>query len=1411
MHPRASRTKRPAASKKRPPRTRSAPSAPTAVIGATRRARFPVVGIGASAGGLEAFTQLLSDLPPDSGMAFVLIQHLDPQHDSLLAEALSRATTMPVVQISDGMTVERDHVYVMPPDADAAIVHGALTLLPRSSDPRQPHLPVDFFFRSLAAELGDQAIGVVLSGTASDGTAGLRAIKAEDGIALVQDPASARFPGMPQSAIDAGVVDAALTPAQLAEELGRLAHHPYFVTRAPRLVSKKEDEALRKIFVVVRDAVGVDYSEYKPTTLERRLGRRMAVRRIDSREDYLKLLLRDPEEARLLYEDVLIHVTSFFRDPESFEKIKKDVFPAILAAKGEGAPIRLWVAGCSTGEEVYSLAISLLEFLDGAEGQRRIQVFGTDISEKAIEVARAGLYPDGALRDLSDERRRRFFTKVESGYRISKAVRELCVFVRHDLARDPPFSKLDLVSCRNVLIYFGTILQQRIIATFHYCLNQPGFLVLGRNEDILAANQFFTKTDRSEKTFARNGRRSSLSFIARADSLTAADRQRVGGDGSESPRTPVDLAKYVDRVLLTKYAPAGVLVNDKLDILQFRGRTGPYLEPAAGTPQLNLFKMAREGLLAPLRMAFARAKKSKIVVRRAGVVVDERGGGRRCDIVVVPLGAMPSVHEPLYLVLFENSVEVKPRRQVAGKRDPKSKRPAVRVVSELETELASTREYLESLLEDHARTNDDLASTNEEFVSNNEELQSLNEELETAKEELQSTNEELTTVNDELQSRNQEVSQSNGDLMNLLNTVDIPVVMLDAERRIKRFTPRARGVLNVQATDVGRPIDEIKPNVGVTDLEEQVAAVIASGAHREAEVQDRQGHWYRLQILPSQDSDGNIDGAILSLVDIDALKHNVADAEWARDYALGIVEAVQVPLVVLDEERCALSANRAFYDTFQTTPEATLKRRLFGRDDGQWDIAALRGPLEQMLSTKIRFADLEFEHVFPRLGRRVIRASACAVHSRTNVPMILLALEDITTRKRAEDERAELLIRAQAATKEAERANAAKDEFLAMLSHELRTPLQSLLMQSQLLRRGALDTAKVHRIGDTIERNTRLQVQLIDDLLDVSRIVTGKLTIEPEEVDLAAVVQAALENVSPLAQTKSVLFSVEVEPGIASVSADPVRLLQVVSNLLTNAVKFSAEGGRVSVAVNTVDSRATLRVSDQGRGIAAAFLPHVFDRFTQQDSSTTRMFGGLGLGLAIVRHIVDLHGGTVRAESAGPGHGATFWVMLPLMAKRPSPAASSAPVVIKPPTASEASAPQGSGGPLRGLRILVVDDDVGIRETTTEILEMLGAAVLATVSAADALRTLETSKFDVILCDLAMPEEDGFGFIRRLRQRDATHGGATPAIAFTALAGEQNRLRSLEAGFQLHLSKPIDVERLTASVVEVADPRHAPN
>ena len=1228
---------------------------------------FSIVGVGASAGGLEAFSQLLQYIGGhESGIALVLIQHLDRTHTSFLREALLKTTKMPVQQAEDGMLVEPSHVYVIPPNTCLGLHAGRLTLAPRMDEAKGPHLPVDLFFRALAAEMGSRAIGVVLSGTASDGTEGLRAIREANGITFAQEPESAKFDGMPRSAVDAGVVDYALPIRGLAKELVRISQHPYVTAPAWESTPAMHDAAaMQKIFALVRGAAGVDFSEYKSPTFERRLARRMALRTVESIRAYLTLLEESPEEVLALYEDTLIHVTSFFRDPLVFEGLKASIFPAVVKAKSEGAALRMWVAGCATGEEVYSLAIALLEYLGGSS--RPIQIFGSDLSGKAIETARAGFYPDIALRDVSDERRKRYFTKVDRGYRINKSIRELCVFVQHDLARDPPFSKLDLVSCRNVLIYFDQGLQKRVVPTFHYALAQPGFLVLGHAENISGFKQLFEAVDKTNKIFARTAVPSTLRFARRTEER--ADPRpgpRMPDRNERGTRPEADLTKRLDRLLLARYAPPGVVVNGKMEILEFRGQTGAYLQPAPGEARYNVMQMARDGLAVTLRPTIAKARDGAVPIRATGVEFQENGAPRTCDVVVIPLAGATSERDAMYVILFEERLTQKANAKRGRAQSPAEVARDKRRMPKLERELAATKEYLQTILAEHGRTNDDLGTANEELVSGNEELQSMNEELETAKEELQSINEELTTVNDELQNRNHEASQINGDLVNLLTTVDIPILILDSARRIRRFTPKARRILNVLASDVGRPFEDLQTNVDVPDLDHQIAEVIETMELRESEIQDRDGRWYRLQIRPYKTTDGRIDGAIVSLLDIDGLKHLIKEAQ---------------------------------------------------------------------------------------------RANA-----------------------------------------DAERANRTKDEFLATLSHELRTPLSSMLMRAQLLARGGMDADKVKRAGESIEAGVRMQVQLIDDLLDVSRIVTGKLNTQFEPVDLARILTAAVEGLTLAFERRSLTVELEItnDDAAGHVYGDERRLEQIVTNLLTNAIKFTPRLGHVMVSLAAVDGNAVIRVKDTGMGIEPSFLPYVFNRFTQENATSTRAYGGLGLGLAIVRHLVELHHGTVTAESPGVGLGATFTVTFPRVTTLvPS---------LPPPKGSLERAPLDFAS-LKGRRILVVDDDGASREAIADVLEQTGAEVRLAQSSAEAIALVDEFRPELLLCDLAMPSEDGYTFIRKLRARGATRSGNIPALALTALAHDEDRERALAAGFQMHVAKPVDIDRFKSAVLALSSAR----
>ncbi len=1378
----------------RPPARRTGPAA----------ASFPVVGVGASAGGLEAFRQLLAHVPANAGLALVLVQHLEPKRASLLSDALGRATRMKVAQAEDGVQVEPNRVYVIPPGAQMAIEQGVLRLSLRNDDAQRPHLPIDHFFRSLAAERGRQSIGVVLSGTASDGTEGLAAIRAQGGITFAQDPRSARFGEMPQSAIGAGVVDYSLPLPALGEELTRLARHPYLARREPVPPTPRGAASLARVFGLVRAACGVDFSEYKPATFKRRLARRMAVRRAQDIAAYLTLLKEDPGEARSLHDDLLIQVTSFFRDRESFEELKATALPDVLKRKAAGAPIRAWVVGCSTGEEVYSLAMSIVEFLGDSPSVHPVHVFGSDVSDKAIEHARAGLYSEAAMREVGEERRSRFFVKSERGWRVDKALRELCVFARNDVARDPPFSRLDLVSCRNVLIYFGHALQKRVLEGLHHSLNQPGFLLLGRSENVSSAPRLFAPATASGKLFARKPVPSTFRFVPRAGAVPFAHGP-LAGETAERARTEGALGQHVDGMILARYGPPGVVVSERLEVVQFRGRTGPYLEPPAGEPQTHLLRMARPGLRAPLRVALSQARKTSAPVRKERVEVDLDGSGRTCDIVVLPSRAPGIGDERSFVVLFEERApepakrpgpkRAGPRRGAAG-RDPAA-------FLRLEEELASTKEFLGSLIEEHGRANDELASANTEFVSVNEELQSMNEELETAKEELQATNEELTTVNDELNGRNQELQLLNSDLSNLLETVEIPVLMLDANRRIRRFTTQAGAFLNLAPAAVGKPIGDVTLDLLAPDLELWVTQTMQTGVMVESEVQDRAERWHRMRIRPHRALDGRADGTIISLVDIHALKHDVADAEWERDYARNIVEAVQMPLVVIDGRLRVLSANEAYFTGFGVSAAETEGRGFFDIGGGCWDTPELRRSLGEVLAEDARFRELELERDFPGAGRRTMSLSARSVKSRTSTRMVLLGIEDVTERIRGERLRAELLARAERAQNLAERANEAKDQFLAVLSHELRTPLTSLLLQAELLRSGVLGPAKLKRVSAAVERSAKLQQRLVEELLDVSSIIAGKMHLEDQWVDLAPVVLAALELVKAPAEAKSLRIATDVAAAIPLFRGDPARLQQVVANLLTNSIKLTPAGGHVGVKLERVDGSATITVTDTGRGIDPGFLPRVFDRFAQEGGSRARHHGGLGLGLAIVRHIVELHGGTIRAESPGRDRGATFTATLPLRDAEEAPSPDVSGVSVE---AEEGVHAAPDGQRLGAVRVLVVDDD-DVREAIAELLAREGAEVSTCASVEAGLVAVETFRPHVILCDVAMPGQDGYAFVRGLRALDGARGGSIPAVAFTALVGEGERERCLAAGFQAHLAKPVTRDAVLGAVQSLLDPR----
>jgi two-component system CheB/CheR fusion protein len=959
---------------------------------------FPVVGVGASAGGLEAFTALLKALPADTGMSFVLVQHMDPTHESMLPRLLAKATPMPVHEVSDGMAVEPNHVYVIPSNAGMTISEGVLRLAARREGAGK-NLRIDDFFYSLAEDLKSAAIGVILSGTASDGTLGLKAIKAEGGITFAQDEKTAKFPDMPLSAMATGCVDFSLPPQKIAAELARMGRHPYvrtFQQVEPPEGAKEESEGLRTICALLRTKTGVDFHLYKPATIQRRVARRMAVQRADALEHYIQLLHKNPAELDALYEDIFIHVTGFFRDPEALAALQQTVFARILHKEPGSHAIRVWVPGCSSGEEVYSIAMMLLEELGEQAGHTKIQIFGTDISDRAIEQARGGNYGESGMAQVSMERRRRFFVKAAGGWEIAKFVRDMCVFARHDVTKDPPFSRLDLISCRNVMIYFGPVAQKRVVETFHYALKPAGWLFLGMAEALNAFSHLFSVEDHKHKFFSRKPVAGPPYMGTTAAGLAKADQAQLG---AASPLTRFDVRREAERVLLEQFAPAALVVDPDLQIVHFQGNTSPFLAPATGEPSFYLLRMVRPELVVDLRTAIQQVQKKGVAVRREGIRFKLNDAVSTVDLLVEPL---PEQHAKGsdFLVVFQAS----PGPRQLESAPSQVKRQGGGKIARMEQELAATREHLRAIIEEQEAVQEEMKAANEEALSSNEELQSTNEELETAKEELQSSNEELTTLNDELQNRNTELGLLTNDLSNLLVGVEIPIVILDSDLRIRRFTPQAEKVLNLIASDVGRPLTDIASTLDVPNWKELISEVIEHHRVVHREVRDRMGRWYSLRMRPYKSGEDKIGGILMALLDIDTVKRSLDEAREARDFAEAIVETVREPLLILDAELRVLKATRSYYETFRTSAAQTEGYPLFDLDGGQWNVARLRESLEEVVRRDTRLDDFEVVHEFPPAGPRHLLLNARQIHRQSaGTPLILLAMEDVTERKQAEN------------------------------------------------------------------------------------------------------------------------------------------------------------------------------------------------------------------------------------------------------------------------------------------------------------------------------------------------------------------------------------------------------------------------
>ena len=965
----------------------------------TAEKSFPIVALGASAAGLEALQGFFDHMPPESSMAFMVIQHLNPKGKSMLGAILQKHTQMEVLDAEDEMRVEPNRVYLNPAGKDVGIFNGVFQL----TDPvktRGISLPIDHFLRCLAQDQGERAICVILSGTGSDGTLGLKAIKESGGMTIVQDPQSAKYDGMPRSAIEAGLADHILPVEKIPRELLSYADQPYLKPFGkPQIEEKQFAGYVQKVLMLIRSVTGRDFTGYKKSTIYRRITRRMAVHKIEHVADYHRYLQENHAEIYRLFKELLILVTSFFRDPSAFDVLAAKVIPQILANHRDGSQVRVWVPGCATGEEAISILMLFIEALDKLNRHIPLQVFATDVDPEAIQRARTAEYPEAIASEVSPERLGRFFIRKDGGYGLKKDIRDSIVFAVQDLVSDPPFSRLDLISCRNVLIYMDTPLQKKILNLFHFTLSEKGYLFLGTSESIGELSDLFSPVDVKAKIF----RSKKLLTPQAAPALSSGEFIGAGRANRERHELKVSsVREFVERIVLDQYAPASVVINEKFDVIYSQGPTDGYLFYPKGEPSSNILKIVPDPLRHRLPAAIYKAIRDGESSVLRGLRLKREARARLVDVTICPL-RMPSDTQKLILLVFTD-------RPYSEKRYTKNSGEETNsCIAEIERELQVTRENLQATIEGHEAANEELKSTNEELQSTNEELQSMNEEMETAKEELQSTNEELVTVNSELQAKIDELSDLNNDINNLLASTEIGTIFLSANLEIKRFTPSMTKLFSLIPKDEGRPIRDLTTKISYPDLYKDAQTVIDTLQAKETEVMGEDGRWFIMRILPYRTKENVIDGVVITFTDVTDRKLAVEQMRAAKNFAEKIVETVRVPLLVLDPDLNIISTNAQFCRKFRTTRGETDKKRIYDLGNGQWNIPRLRELLENIIPSNNSVDDFEVEHDFPGIGFKKMFLTAHRIPGEGDRPgMILLSIEDVTVQAELEKELREL-------------------------------------------------------------------------------------------------------------------------------------------------------------------------------------------------------------------------------------------------------------------------------------------------------------------------------------------------------------------------------------------------------------------
>ena len=1347
---------------------------------------FPVVGIGASAGGLQSIKLFFENMPQDNGMAFVIILHLSPDHQSVADKIIQESTRMPVLQVTETVPIEKNRVYVIPP-ARRLLMNGNNLEVVENDPQLGRHASIDLFFRDLAQVHRERAFCLVLSGSGSDGAVGLSRIKEQGGITLAQVPEDAEFDGMPRAAIETGMVDLVLPVVEMPQKLLDLWHNSREISlpaaNDPELqsfasVSERDaalaEQMLHDILILLRTGTGHDFKHYKRATVLRRIERRMQVTAQPDLGAYYRYLLSNPEETKALLGDMLIGVTNFFRDREAFEALERDIVPqlvgAAVSAQPEKEEIRIWSAGCSTGEEAYSLAMLVNDQLQLEDSKASLQIFATDIDERAISFGRAGLYPQAIVTDVPPTRLRHYFIKEDEHYRIRKEIREKVLFAKHSLLSDPPFSQIDLIVCRNLLIYLDREVQREILQMFHFALRPGGFLFLGSSESADACHELFTPVDKRNRIFrAKTGTASSrrTPTVPRGGYVRSNISRQAPQNVVQRKLSFADIHQRA----LERYAPPSMIVDTNADILHMSESAGRFLRHVGGELSRNLLTLILPELRLEIRTTLFQVQQSGLAVKSREVPVKHEERRYKVSLEAQPYKDEESDGE-FILVIFEE-VEVDPAQATAT---PLLQTES-QVLSNLERELQRTKLHLQDTIEQSEISSEELKASNEEMQAINEELRSATEELETSKEELQSINEELLTVNYELKTKVEETDKINDYLTNLIASTDIATVFVDRSMRIKWFTPRATDIFSMLPVDTGRSLLDITHRLHYDNLASDAASVFESLNMIEREVSSTDKHWYIARLLPYRSSEDRIDGTVLTFIDITKRREAEEELRLGEERMRLVAESTRdYAIITLDEQGVITTWNKGaelIFGYSKTEAEGAYYDFIFSAEDRASGV-----PESELLGARTHGRSEDERWHLRKDGSRFYCSGEVTQLNGDNLHGYVKIARDLTGHKRQHEEQSQQLA-------ETLNTNYLKDEFFAVMSHELKHPLNLIQLNAELLRRLPVtkSVAPAAKAVNTICDAVSSQARIIDDLLDVARVRTGKLKLKPIEVDLASVLRDIYTVVLNDQHSTTVELHVPSEP--LMVRADPTRLEQIIWNLVNNALKFTPPDGRVQLIASQAGDMARLEVKDNGTGIAVENLEHVFDLFGQAETQhANHQREGLGIGLSLVRQLTEAQHGTVEVSSPGAGEGCTFTVYLPL-------ASSEGKTQATTPT-DEVS------GKLSGLTILLVDDSAEVLETLKMLLEMEDAEVVAFDRPWDALDAATNSHFDLIISDLGMPVMNGHELMQALRQ--LPHIKDVPAIALTGYGAISDIKKARQSGFDQYIGKPVSYDDLIATI-----------